>query len=159
MSTVRSVVLVLAIVTSGLTAGLFAAFAYSVMPGLNRAGAQAAVPAMQRINAAILNPVFALIFFGGLLVAALSVWLVWGERLRWWALAAAVLYLLGVLVTMALNVPLNDKLAAAGDSPATMAQTWSDFADPWVRWNIVRTVIHLAGFATLVTGLVVARGR
>ncbi|GAA1481162.1 DUF1772 domain-containing protein [Gordonia sinesedis] len=159
MSTTRAVILTLAVITSGLTTGLLAGFAYSVMPGLNRAGASIAVPAMQRMNAAILNPVFAVIFFGGLLFAVLSAWLLWGEPLRWWAVAAAVLYLLAVLITLGLNVPLNDKLAAAGDTPPDVAQVWTDFVQPWVRWNIVRTVLHLAAFGTLVAGLVAHRGR
>jgi len=119
MSGVRDAVVVAAILTAGLVAGLFAAFAYSVMPGLDRATPSAAIEVMQRINAAILNPVFGLVFGGGLVLAALAAVLAWGGSLRWWALAAFGCYVAGVLITMLFNVPLNVRLDAVGDASGT----------------------------------------
>jgi uncharacterized membrane protein len=48
--------LVAGTVTTGLMAGLFAAFSYAVMPGLARTDDATFVRSMQRINVAILNP-------------------------------------------------------------------------------------------------------
>ncbi|GAB11684.1 hypothetical protein GOARA_082_00730 [Gordonia araii NBRC 100433] len=152
----RATLVVAAVLTSGLVAGLFAAFAYSVMPGLNRAQPTAAVEAMQRINTAILNPVFGLLFGGGLVVAILAAAVSWNDDLRWWAAGALACYVVGVLITMVLNVPLNYRLDRAG-TPATgpeAATVWSEFAADWARWNIARAVVHLAGFGLLVVGLV-----
>ncbi|GED96792.1 anthrone oxygenase family protein [Gordonia crocea] len=155
MSGVRDAVVVAAILTAGLVAGLFAAFAYSVMPGLDRATPSAAIEVMQRINAAILNPVFGLVFGGGLVLAALAAVLAWGGSLRWWALAAFGCYVAGVLITMLFNVPLNVRLDAVGDASGTQAAAaWADFSGAWVRWNLARAGIHLLGFALLTAGLV-----
>jgi uncharacterized membrane protein len=54
-------------------------------------------------------------------------------------LAASLLYLIGCFgVTMAFNVPLNDRLAAVG--PAQAADLWSIYLRDWTLWNHVRTV-------------------
>jgi uncharacterized membrane protein len=53
--TLDDVVLVAATVTMGLIAGLFYAYACSVMLGLRQTDARTFVYAMQRINVAILN--------------------------------------------------------------------------------------------------------
>lgn len=158
MSDWRAIALTLTIVTTGLSAGVLAAFGYAVMPGLNRAGSQVAIPAMQRMNVAIINPLFLVIFFGGVVFGSVSLWAYWNDGLRWWILAAVVLTGAGVVITMAINVPANDGLDAAGDVPAeTAAQVWTDFAAVWIRWNIVRAVLTVASFATLVAGLIHTR--
>ena len=59
--------LLAATVTTGLMAGLFAAFSYAVMPGLGRAGDAAFVEGMQKINVAILNGWFGICFGGAVL--------------------------------------------------------------------------------------------
>ncbi|AZG46055.1 anthrone oxygenase family protein [Gordonia insulae] len=158
MSQLRDTVLVLAMTTMGLTAGLYAAFAYSVMPGLQRAGAQSAIVSMQRINVAIVNPLFALIFVGAIVFGVLGAVLWWGDPLRWWLVAAAVLVIVPVLITMGVNVPLNNRLDAAGTVSATDAPTvWADFVRPWVQWNIVRAGVSTAGFVVLIVGLLQTR--
>ncbi|MGV9709141.1 anthrone oxygenase family protein [Gordonia sp. NPDC003424] len=154
MSGVRDLVIVVALTAIGLVAGLLSAFAYSVMPGLQRVGAQVAVPAMQRINVAILNPAFGLIVFCSIVFGILSVVLCWGEPGRWWLVAGLALYLGAVLITGLVNVPLNDRLAAAGTvSPADAPTVWTDFVEPWLRWNIIRAVAAVAAFVAMVVGL------
>ncbi|KQS00414.1 hypothetical protein ASG12_05780 [Williamsia sp. Leaf354] len=151
---VTDALLVLGVTTSGLVAGLFCAFAYAVMPGLHRTDDRTLVAAMQKINVAIVNPVFLLLFFGGLVVAAAAAWMSRGQAIGPWAIAAAVLYLAGMIVTIAANIPLNDRLAASGvDADSARAA----FEAAWVRWNIVRAVLHTAGFVVLATGLVAGR--
>ena len=58
MKLIQSISLVAATVTTGLMAGLFAAFAYAIMPALDRAGDRTFIETMQRINIAILNDWF-----------------------------------------------------------------------------------------------------
>jgi uncharacterized membrane protein len=150
----RTILLVGSVLCSGLMAGLFAAFAYAVMPGLRRADDRTVVVAMQRINVAIVNPLFLILFAGGLLLAGAAWWSVRSDPLGVWALVAAVLYLVAAGITIAVNVPLNNALAAAGSSDPATAR--AAFENRWVTANIVRAVLHLAGFATIVVGLVVA---
>jgi uncharacterized membrane protein len=145
--------LMAATLTSGLVAGLFAAFSYAVMPGLAKTDDATFVGAMQRINVAILNPVFGLCFGGALLFGVLAVVL----HLRRgpvlpWVIAGVALYVLVLLVTFALNVPLNDRLEAAGSADPAAAR--AAFEDAWVRWNVVRSVLSAAAFGCLGWALV-----
>jgi uncharacterized membrane protein len=155
----RAITLILTLVTGGLVAGLFAAFSYAVMPALDRTGPSTAIVAMQRINVVIVNPVFLAIFIGGLVFAIAGTVLTWRDDLRWWVLAAAVLYVVAFLVTGMANVPLNDRLAHAGTiEPVAAQQVWSEYVVPWVRWNTLRAVLHTASVAVLAAGLVLTRG-
>ncbi|MGW8814864.1 anthrone oxygenase family protein [Gordonia terrae] len=156
MDVVRDVMVTLAIVTTGLSAGVLAGFGYAVIPGLTRAGADVAVAGMQRMNSAILNPIFAVIFGGGVVFGALTVWTGWGWGLRWWALTATILTALGVVITMAVNVPANDRLDAAGAVRGDEAvRIWTRFTAVWVPWNIVRSVLTTAAVVVLVVGVLV----
>lgn len=153
MGTWASGSLLAATVTTGLMAGLFAAFSYAVMPGLGRAGDAAFVEGMQRINVAILNGWFGVCFGGALVFSVLAAVLQHGAGRRW-IVAGAVLYLLTLVVTMAVNVPLNDKLAAAGSTDPHAAR--EAFETAWVRWNVVRTVLNTVAFACLSWALVLS---
>jgi uncharacterized membrane protein len=61
-----------------------------------------------------------------------------------------------VVITFAVNIPLNDDLKAAGD-PArieNLAEVRDDFMTPWVAWDIVRTLATTAAFGSLTWALV-----
>jgi uncharacterized membrane protein len=151
----------------GLLAGLFYAYACSVMPGLGRADDRTLVDAMQQIDKAIENPVFFASFLGA---PVLVVWALVLERrsgsreaLRW-IVAALVLYAIAFVVTFAFNIPLNNDLENAGDPAriADLARVRDDFEGPWVAWNIVRTLATTASFGCLARALFVhgrTRGR
>lgn len=156
MTALRDPVLVLGVVALGLMAGLFAAFAYAVMPGLGQVDDRSFVAGMQRINVVIVNPLFLLLFFGGLGFTVVAAVLYRDHRMFWWIVAAAVLYVVGVLITMTLNVPLNNQLAAAGDPEriGDLRAVREAFESSWVRWNVARALVHTAAFAVLVIGAV-----
>lgn len=143
-----------AVLTTGLMAGLFAAFAYAVMPGLARAGDAAFVESMQRINVAILNGWFGGCFAGALVFSVLAAVLHLDADRRPalpWIAAGAGLYLLVLVVTFAVSVPLNDRLAAATGDPAAARAA---FETAWVRWNVLRTVLSAAAFGCLTWALI-----
>ena len=153
--TVRTLILALPTLTSGLSAGRFYTYFFSVMPGLGATDDRTFVTAMQSINVKILNGWFALVFVGAPLLAVVSVFLVSGTA-RIWAIAAAILWVLTLIITMAANVPLNNALAAAGapDGIADLGQVRQQFEAAWVRWNTLRTVTAVAAFGTMVAALV-----
>jgi uncharacterized membrane protein len=150
----------------GLIAGVFYAYAVSVMPGPDRANDRTLVDGMQQINEAIENPVFFLSFLGAPVLtaaAAIMQWRAGAEQITRWIVAALVLYGVAFIVTGAFNIPLDDDLANAGD-PARivdLAAVRDDFYAPWVAWNVVRTVASTAAFGCLVDALVLhgRRGR
>lgn len=159
MELARAVTLVAATVTTGLTAGLFYAYACSVMPGLRGTDDRTFVEVMQRINIAILNGWFLLGFVGALLftVAALVVHLAGdGERALPAIIAALVCYVASLVVTRAINIPLNDALAAAGspDRLADPSPARARFEATWVRWNVVRALLCTASLVCLCWALV-----
>ncbi|UAK34346.1 DUF1772 domain-containing protein [Nocardia asteroides] len=161
MTATRLAALVLATLATGLIAGLFYAYANSVMPALARTDDRAMIDVMQKINVVIINPWFMIGFLGTvgftILAAALHLGREHRATLVWIGLAL-VLNVIAFAVTSGLNVPLNDQLAAAGDpsSIADLAAVRADFESVWVRWNIVRGVFHTLAFLALCGALFVA---
>jgi uncharacterized membrane protein len=156
----RGTVLVLAATTMGLMAGVFGLYANAIMPGLRKTDDRTFVGAFQAIDRAIINPPFLMTFVGALLFSgvAAALHLPDGERsVLPWALAASVLYL-GVFVsTIAVNVPRNDELKAAGepDQIDDLAGVRRRFDEgKWARWNLARALASTAAFACLCWALV-----
>jgi uncharacterized membrane protein len=148
--------LVAATITNGLTAGLFATYSHAVIPGLGRTDDRTFVAAMQQTNAAILNGWFGICFAGSLVFAAVAVLLHLGRPGLPWIMAGLVLYVVVLVITFRVNVPLNEALAVAGSAtPDAAAAARAAFEDTWVRWNVVRAVCSTAAFGCLVGALVV----
>ncbi|HSV37892.1 MAG TPA: anthrone oxygenase family protein [Nocardioidaceae bacterium] len=125
-------------VTSGLLAGLYFAFAVSVMPALKRLPDTTFIEVMRTINLVIVNPVFLVVFLGA--PASAAAVLLYDRS--GWAIAGAALGVLTLLVTAIFNIPLNNELEG-GRKPGP-------FEVPWVRWNIVRTLTGIASLVCLV---------
>ena len=119
-----------------------------MLPGLARHDDRTFVLAMRGMNAAILNPVFAVVFGGPLVLGGVAVAtrLPSGRRddLGWVALALG-LY----VVTGAVNVPLNNRL----DTTEPVEEARAVFERRWVRWNVVRAMVCTASFVALVPPL------
>jgi uncharacterized membrane protein len=160
MELARGAALVAATVTMGLMAGVFGIYSNAIMPGLGRTDDRTFVGAFQSIDRAIINPLFLATFLGALLLSGLAAVLHLGAEGRSvlpWAVAAFVLYLAVFVITMGVNVPLNDGLKAAGDPDriADLAAVRARFDEArWVRWNLVRTVACAAAFGCLCWALV-----
>ncbi|MDX3231543.1 DUF1772 domain-containing protein [Streptomyces sp. ME19-01-6] len=158
MSVIRIVVLFGATLTTGLGAGLFYSYACSVMPGLAQADDRSFIEVMQRINVAILNGWFMLSFLGALMLIGIAgvLELKGGNRTALlWIGAAAVFQLAVLVITGVVNVPLNNRLAAAGspDGIADLAAVRAAFETTWVRWNLVRALTSTAAFACMAWAL------
>ena len=130
MSDLKSILIVVSALGSGLVAGIFFAFSNFVMKALARVPPAQGIAAMQSINVAVLNRWFFAVFFGTASVLSRA----WHQftLLRWekpgagYLLAGSLLYLIGtILVTIACNVPLNDALAAVDPSSADAGRVWT----------------------------------
>ncbi|MFI6149273.1 DUF1772 domain-containing protein [Streptomyces sp. NPDC051109] len=158
-SRIATALLMVSTVLVGLMAGLFFAFDVSVMPGLARGDDRTYVTAMQNINAVIDgNALFGAVFVVAPLaaVASAAVELRRGRRgVAVWVGAAAVLYLLVLVITFTVNIPLNNDLADAGDAARIADSSIVDrFKGTWVAANIVRTLCCTAALTALVRALV-----
>ncbi|MEC3976795.1 anthrone oxygenase family protein [Amycolatopsis sp. H20-H5] len=151
------VALVAATIAAGLIAGLFYAYACSVMPGLALADDRSFVVAMREINVAILNGWFALTFAGAPVLAVVAGLLHLRGSALPWIVTGFVCLVVMLVITMAVNVPLNNALEAGRDS-ADFAALRGRFESSWVRWNLVRALVCTLGFGSQGWALVV-RGR
>ena len=153
MDALQGVSLLAATVAMGLMAGVFWIYGNAIMPGLRRTDDRTFVGAFQSIDRAIINPLFMAGFFGALLLtgAAAALNLSEGDVLPW-TLAAFVLYLAVIVITLRVNVPRNDEIKAATDPDlAAVRQRFDE--SRWVRWNTVRAVASTAALACLAWGL------
>jgi uncharacterized membrane protein len=162
MSGLRSVTLIAATMTIGLVAGVFGLYSHTVMRGLARTDDRTFVGAFQALDRAIINPWFMVSFIGALLFTALAAVLHLSRDARGplpWIIIALVLYLVAFGITMAVNVPLNDALKAAGDPDQIndLAAVRSHFDEArWAAWNLVRTITTTVAFGSLCWALVTA---
>jgi uncharacterized membrane protein len=164
-SAVRALTLIGATLTTGLIAGVFYAYACSVNLGLAVQPDAPYVAAMNAVNERIQNPVFFLSFFGAIL-SLLAALVAHSPRPRsgrfWLVMLACVLYVGGgFLVTVFVNVPLNEELArvAADASPDELARARVAYEGPWNFWNSVRAVFSFLAFLALVSACLLREDR
>jgi uncharacterized membrane protein len=133
--------LLAATITTGLMAGVFGIFAHTIMRGLGKTDDRTFVGAFQAIDRAIINPLFMLTFFSALIFSGVAAVLYFrhdGRSVLPWVITAFVLYLVVVIITVAVHVPLNDDIKAAGDPEriADLAAVREQFHETrWVAWK------------------------
>ncbi len=133
------------------------------MWGLDVADPRVAIQAMQAMNASVRNMAFAPAFFGTPVALAASAVLLLVQRYRASACAfglAAMIYVcFGLLLTMYINVPMNEALAAVvvPDSAQAATAIWRDYSERWQLWNQVRTIASGFAFLIAVCGLLLLK--
>jgi uncharacterized membrane protein len=147
-------------IASAAAGGMMYVFSTFIMRGLDRTGPVDAITAMRAINAEANASAAFLLAYLGAAVLALVVGVVAAVQLRqrgrWWVLVGAVFGILAAIITMALNVPLNDHLDGVdpqGLSGADAAREWQAYYTPWTAWNHVRTVTAFVAAALMLIGL------
>lgn len=155
MTSLSGAILIAATIATGWEVGVFGLYAHTVMPALRRVDDRTFVAAFQALDRAILNPWFLSAFLGAPVLCAVATVLVWGDggEPRIWMPVAFVLLFVGLIITFAVNVPLNNAIKAAGepDRIADLGAVRRAFDEArWARWNLVRTVTMAAAFVILV---------
>lgn len=162
MCGMATVLLALAVVFTGLYAGIMLIFLTGIMPALARLTDGQFVTAMRRLNEEVPRGLFLLVFVAEVAfpVAALAVPVDDRSDAQWWLLLAGLIcVVVNHLVTVAGNIPLNNALAASEASPdaneANDAKPDSAvreaFESRWNRFHAVRTFFAVAGFALIVS--------
>jgi uncharacterized membrane protein len=158
MTALRAVSLLGATITMGLVSGVFVLYAHTIMPGLKETDDRTFVTAFQSIDRAIINPWFmAGGFLGALLFTLAAAIAHLGRGALPWVVAALVLYVIAFVITIVVNVPLNDAIKAAGDPDRIrdLAAVRDRFNEArWAGWNLVRAVTSTAAFGCLAWALV-----
>jgi uncharacterized membrane protein len=138
---------IIALVGSGIVGGVFFAFSTFVMRALDRLQHSRSIAAMQAINRAAPNAWFMVALFGTALVClvlAIDAIVHWGHGGSGYRLAAGILYLVAVVVTIGYHIPRNNALATLDPNAASTITEWTRYSAGWTAWNHVRTVTPLA---------------
>jgi uncharacterized membrane protein len=137
----------LAILGTGLVAGVFLAFSSFIMKALGQLKPSEGITAMQFINITVINPLFMTALFGTAivcLVLAVFSLLKFHHPDSTYLLVGSLLYIFGTVgVTIAFNVPLNDALAKVAPNSSEGAELWANYLTNWTMWNHVRTIAAL----------------
>jgi uncharacterized membrane protein len=154
MDFLRTTSLVGATLTMGLVTGAFVLYAHTVMPGLKTTDDRTFVAAFGAMDRAIINPWFmAGGFIGALLLTLVATATHLGEKALPYIAAALVLYVIVFVITIAVNVPLNDALKAATNlSDATATREAFD-ETRWATFNLVRAIASSGAFLALLVAL------
>ena len=118
--------------------GFYPAFSLVVLPGLRHRPAAEASATMTAVNRAALRAPFLLLFFGTALLGTIVLGTGLATSPASPRVPGAAALLAGWALTMAVNVPLNGRLARS-------ALAWPAYARPWTRANHARAALSVLG--------------
>ena len=146
-SSIVTVILWAAALSSGLIAGVYFAFSVFIMQAFDKIGAAQAIAAMNSINEIILRSLFMPLFFGSSIISVLLIIIAfaqWSEVGSVLILIGGTVYFFGMFVcTVLFNVPLNNTLAKTDSNSVDAHHVWSGYLKVWTNWNHLRTVSSL----------------
>jgi len=151
----QTIILVLATLLTGLTAGLCFTWNNAVTPGVGQLVDMGYLRSFQEMNRAIINPIFLIVFFGPFFLHIANVFLfkTSSGTILWMVMASAGLYIIGlVAVTIFGNVPLNellDKTDLMQASAEELKLLRDNFEVKWNRFHLIRTVSTVLSFLLL----------
>jgi uncharacterized membrane protein len=136
--------IVTATIGNALVAGVFLTFSSFVMPALARIAPASGVAAMQSINIVVVPSLFIKIYLLTTIVSAVLMFtpaFSGTDLTAWLSCLAGVVSIAGSCgVTMLLNVPLNNALAAAAPESHATALQWSEYVRDWSAANSARAL-------------------
>jgi uncharacterized membrane protein len=143
----RAALLLAATLAMGLVAAVYLHWSETIMPALAATDDRTFVIVEQRLDGAIFGPFFmGFGILGSLLLTGIAWAALAGTRRRnlWpWLIAALVLDLIGIMITMAANEPLNQVIRYAGDpqqlaDPGAVRAAFQE--QTWTVLNHIRAV-------------------
>lgn len=156
----NTVVVLFTTILVGLTAGLCFTWSNAVTPGIGQLNDYEFLQSFQKMNRAIINPIFLLVFFGPFFGHFINIYLHRNDNtISFWMLVlAASLFIFGVVaVTIFKNIPLNemlDKTDLISASKEELFQLRKKFEKPWNFWHTVRTISSIISFSLLLINII-----
>lgn len=147
---------IVTLVGCGLNAGLFFVFSNTIMRSLSQMPHAQGMLAMQLINRVIQNPAFFAVFLGTGLLSLIVIGFAALEYPRGavYAIVGGAVYLVGsIVITIAFNVPLNNRLEALSHETDDGREMWALYLDRWTQWNHIRTLACTAATVLLALAL------
>mgnify|MGYP005994609905 CR=1 FL=1 len=142
----------LSLLLSAAIFGFFYAWVCSTMWGLDATDPRTAIAAMQAMNGSVRNAIFAPAFFGTPVVMAATAWVMrqagHNTSAQLMGLGAAVYFCFGLLLTMGINVPMNEALGAltVPEAQDQAREIWQAYSGKWQMWNQTRTIASGVAF-------------
>ncbi len=156
---INGTIILIALLLTGLSAGLFYAWQVSVIPGTKKVSDHSYVEVMQSINREIINPWFIIVFVGAALVLVGASILEYQNGLSpafWFVCAATILYVFGTFgVTAIGNVPLNNMLELFKNlnDPESLNEIRAQYESRWNQLHLVRTVCAVLSMTSLLLAI------
>ena len=151
------IILILAILFTGLMAGIFFTWSNAVKPGIGKLSDIEYLRAFQSMNRVILNNTFKLIFIGAVLATALVPFFyfhLYPNNIFWLLVSAFIVYWFGAFgATVFGNIPLNEILDKTTLETLSLEELKSLRTSIELRWNnlnLLRTISSLLTFSLLV---------
>ncbi len=156
----KKMIVVIAVLLTGLLAGLFYGYDCSVINGLGNLSDKEYLKAFQSINKSILNPYFFISFMGCLVVLPVAAWLSYkgvSPISFYFLLAATIINLIGVFgITVFGNVPLNnflERFDISTSSAEAIAAMRQKFENSWNTLHHIRTYAVILSFLLTIISL------
>ncbi len=152
----KSIILFIAILLSGLLAGIFFTWTNAITPGIGKLDDLAYLQVFQHMNRAILNPLFFIIFMGALLfsVASTYYYKLDSKLIFRMLIIVTVIYFIGVfIVTIIGNLPLNDlidKSVLESLSKIEIIELREKYEIKWNKLHLIRTITSISAFFILI---------
>jgi len=144
----RTSVILVSTLFNGMAAGMMFIFSNTIMPALSKLPDETGITVMVTINDVILNPLFQILFVGGLtsVVPAIDMAFIhrkdYSKPARFFVMASTLIYFFGqIVVTASQNIPRNDILLSMDASSQAASDYWrSEYLGAWVSWNTARAI-------------------
>ncbi|MDX8350036.1 anthrone oxygenase family protein [Cognatiyoonia sp. IB215446] len=148
MTNLKLAILIIAILGNGALFGFYFTMSVSIMPGLDLTEPYVAIAANQDIGRATQQSLWFVALLGAPLATLIAVVLYWkSTKVRNWLLLSFAGWLAMMLVTVTVNVPLNqilDGLTITADQP-DLEDLWASYIVDWQKWNLMR--VAASGFS------------
>mmetsp|Transcript_5547 Transcript_5547/g.6760 ORF Transcript_5547/g.6760 Transcript_5547/m.6760 type:complete len:200 (+) Transcript_5547:72-671(+) len=151
-------IMLMSVILEAMAGGIIFIFSNTIMRTFAKFDADIGIKMMNELNILIVNPLFAFVFFGGLIsVYPATVMMIKADQFskpaRYYALASTLVFFFGeFLVTLTQNVPRNNALLAVDPYSEEGIKYWeTDYLGGWVAWNTARCVFSV--IAAILGGL------
>ena len=151
-------IMLTSVILDAMAGGIIFIFSNTIMRTFAQFDAEIGINVMNKLNILIVNPLFAFVFFGGLISAYPATVMMmkadqFSKPARYYALASTLVFFFGeFLVTLTQNIPRNNALLAVDPESEEGIKYWeTEFLGGWVAWNTARCVFSV--IAAILGGL------
>ena len=158
----ETIILALAILLTGLMAGIFFTWSNAVKPGIGKLSDIEYLTALQSMNRVILNNAFKIIFLGAIIAVALVpvfYFNLYPKNIFWLFVFTLIIYWIGVFgVTVSGNIPLNEILDKTNLESITSEEIKTlrkSIEVKWNNFNLIRCISSGITFILLIVSFLI----